>query len=158
MLSVRIISVGRLKDNWLREGMVEYTKRLGGYCRFEVEEIEEYRLPDTPSPAQIAKGLEAEGRGILHRLGRASLVALCVEGQHFSSPQLATVLKTRQQQDSSLAFAIGSSFGLCQEVKDTAFLKLSLSTMTFPHQLARLMLAEQLYRAFSILHGGKYHK
>lgn len=158
MLSVRILAVGRLKEPWLRDGMTEYAKRLGAYCRFHVEEIEEYRLPDTPSSAQIEKGLEVEGREILRRVGRSSLVALCIEGRALASPQFATILQDRQQQDSSLALAIGSSFGLWQGVKDAAVLKLSLSPMTFPHQLARLMLAEQLYRGFSIIHGRKYHK
>ena len=158
MLSVQIIAVGRLKESWLRDAMAEYAKRLGGHCRFSVTEVEEYRLPENPSPAQIRKGLEEEGREILRRAGKAPIAALCIEGRELSSPQMAELLAERQQRDSALAFAIGGSFGLSEEVKSAAFLRLSMSRMTFPHQLARVMLAEQLYRAFSILAGSRYHK
>ena len=158
MLTVQVIAVGKLKESWLRDAMAEYAKRLGGHCRFLVTEVEEYRLPEAPSPAQIRKGLEEEGREILRRAGKAAVVALCIEGQELSSPQLAEFLAGRQQRDSSLAFVIGGSFGLSEEVKKAALLRMSMSRMTFPHQLARVMLAEQLYRAFSILKGSRYHK
>ena len=158
MLSVQIIAVGRLKESWLRDAMAEYAKRLGGFCRFTVTEVEEYRLPEDPSPAQIRKGLEEEGREILRRVGKTPMAALCIEGKQIPSRGLASLLEERQQLDSSLAFVIGGSFGLSEEVKAAAFLRLSMSEMTFPHQLARVMLAEQLYRAFSILRGSRYHK
>lgn len=158
MFNVTIIAIGKLKEPWLREGLAEYQKRLSAYCAFQVLELPEYRLPDEPSPAQIAKGLEEEGRTILEKAGKTPLVALCVEGKELSSPQFARFLADRQQENGALCFVIGGSFGLSDEVKKRAVLRLSVSPMTFPHQLFRVILAEQLYRGFSILAGGKYHK
>jgi len=158
MFSVTILAVGRLKEPWLREGFAEYQKRLAAYCDFKVIEIPEYRLPDEPSPAQIQKGLAAEGKAILDKAGKTPLAALCVEGKELSSPGFARFLAERQQAAGSLCLAVGGSFGLSDEVKRQAVARLSVSPMTFPHQLFRVMLAEQLYRAFSILNGGKYHK
>ncbi len=158
MFNVAILAVGRLKESWLREGLAEYQKRLSAYCAFQVAEIPEYRLPDDPSPAQIEKGLEEEGRVILERVGKVPFAALCIEGKALSSQGLAEFLARRQQEGSSFAFVIGGSFGLSREVKERAVLRLSISPMTFPHQLFRVMLVEQLYRGFSILSGGKYHK
>ena len=158
MLHLEMVAVGRLKEPWLRQGMEEYQKRLSAYCRFQVEEVEEYRLPENPSPAQIQRGLEEEGRAILAKLGKTPFAALCIEGKEMSSPALAEWLEGRRQLGSSLAFVVGGSFGLSREVKERAALRLSASPMTFPHQLFRVMLAEQLYRALSISAGAKYHK
>lgn len=158
MFTVTLIAVGRLKEPWLREGFAEYQKRLSAYCDFSVAELPEYRLPEDPSPAQIQKGLGEEGKAILERAGRTPLVALCIEGKELSSRGLADLLRERQQTGSALCFAIGGSNGLSDEVKKRAVFRLSVSPMTFPHQLFRVMLAEQLYRGFSILAGGKYHK
>lgn len=158
MFRVSIIAVGKLKEPWLREGLAEYQKRLAGYCDFSVIEVPEYRLPDDPSPAQIDRGLAEEGRAILDKAGKLPFVALCVEGKAMSSPGLAKLLKERQQTAGGFAFVIGGSFGLDRLVKERAVMRISLSAMTFPHQLFRVMLAEQLYRGFSILGGGKYHK
>ena len=158
MFHVAILAVGRLKESWLREGLAEYQKRLSAYCSFQVAEIPEYRLPDDPSPAQIEKGLLEEGKAILERAGKAPLVALCIEGKELSSQGLADLLRERQQTGGALCFVIGGSHGLSQEVKKRAVFRLSVSPMTFPHQLFRVMLAEQLYRGFSILAGSKYHK
>ena len=158
MLTVNLIAVGKLKEDWLRRGLGEYQKRLEGYCRFRVTEIEEYRLPESPSAAQIAKGLEEEGRRILQKTGKGPLIALCVEGKELSSPQLARYLEQVQQTASEVDLVIGGSFGLWEGVKERAALRLSVSPMTFPHQLFRVMLAEQLYRAFSIIAGGLYQK
>ena len=158
MLHLEMVAVGRLKEPWLRQGMEEYRKRLAAYCRFSLWEAEEYRLPDDPGPAQIRRGLEEEGRRILEKLGKTPYAALCIEGKELSSPALAAWLEERQQLGSSLAFVIGGSFGLSPEVKERAVLRLSVSPMTFPHQLFRVMMAEQLYRALSISAGAKYHK
>lgn len=158
MFSVTILAVGKLKEPWLREGLAEYQKRLAAYCDFAVIELPEYRLPDDPSPAQIKKGLEEEGRAILEKAGKAPLAALCIEGKELSSPGFARFLAERQQAAGAVCFAVGGSFGLAGEVKKRAVLRLSVSPMTFPHQLFRVILAEQLYRGFSILAGGKYHK
>ncbi len=158
MFTVTLIAIGKLKEPWLREGLAEYQKRLSAYCAFQVAELPEYRLPEDPSPAQIEKGLWEEGKAILDRAGKAPLVALCIEGKELSSQGLADLLRERQQTGSALCFAIGGSHGLSREVKERAVFRLSVSPMTFPHQLFRVMLAEQLYRGFSILAGGKYHK
>lgn len=158
MFSVTILAVGKLKEPWLREGFAEYQKRLSAYCDLSVIEIPEHRLPDAPSPAQIQKGLAEEGRAILEKAGNRPLTALCIEGKALSSPDFARFLGERQQAGGSLAFVIGGSFGLSDEVKKRAVARLSVSPMTFPHQLFWVMLAEQLYRGFSILSGGKYHK
>lgn len=158
MFSVTILAVGKLKEPWLREGLAEYQKRLSAYCDFSVIEIPEYRLPDQPSPAQIKRGLEEEGKAMLEKAGKTPLAALCIEGKPLSSPDFARFLGERQQAAGELCFAIGGSFGLSDEVKQRAAARLSVSPMTFPHQLFRVMLAEQLYRGFSILSGGKYHK
>lgn len=158
MFNVAILAVGKLKEPWLREGFAEYQKRLSAYCSFQVAELPEYRLPEDPSPAQIEKGLLEEGKAILERAGKAPLVALCIEGKELSSQGLADLLRERQQTGGALCFVIGGSHGLSQEVKKRAVFRLSVSPMTFPHQLFRVMLAEQLYRGFSILAGSKYHK
>lgn len=158
MFRVSVIAVGKLKDPWLREGFAEYQKRLAAYCQLSVIEVPEYRLPDDPSPAQIERGLAEEGRAILDRAGKTPFAALCIEGKALSSPALARFLEERQQAAGGIGFVIGGSYGLAPAVKEQAVARLSLSPMTFPHQLFRVLLAEQLYRGFSILGGGKYHK
>ena len=158
MFRVTVIAVGRLKEPWLRDGFAEYQKRLSAYCDLSVVEVPEHRLPDDPSPAQIQKGLAQEGRAILEKVGKTPFAALCIEGKELSSAAFARFLEERQQAAGSLAFVIGGSFGLSPEVKEQAAARLSLSPMTFPHQLFRVVLAEQIYRGFSILGGGKYHK
>lgn len=158
MFRVTVVAVGRLKEPWLRDGLAEYRKRLSAYCDFSVVEVPEYRLPDEPSAAQIQRGLAEEGRAILERVGKTPFAALCIEGKELSSAAFARFLEERKNAAGSLAFVVGGSFGLSPAVKEQAVIRLSLSQMTFPHQLFRVLLAEQLYRGFSILSGGKYHK
>ena len=159
MLTVRILCVGKCKEKYWREACAEYGKRLSAFCRFEVLEVDEERLPERPSKAQIESGLEQEGKRLLQKAGSTPIVALCIEGKELSSPQLAQyVERAAVNGASSLAFVIGGSWGLWEEVKRKASLRLSMSPMTFPHQLARVMLCEQIYRAFQIAHSGKYHK
>ena len=159
MLTVRILCVGKCKEKYWREACAEYGKRLSAFCRFEVLEVDEERLPERPSKAQIESGLEQEGKRLLQKAGSTPIVALCIEGKELSSPQLAQyVERAAVNGASSLAFVIGGSWGLWEEVKRKAVLRLSMSPMTFPHQLARVMLCEQIYRAFQIAHSGKYHK
>jgi 23S rRNA (pseudouridine1915-N3)-methyltransferase len=160
MLNVTVLCVGKLKETYLREACAEYSKRLGGFCRFAVTEIEEERLPDTPSAAQIDAALQAEGRRLLSKVpSGAAIVALCIEGKLLSSPELSEYLdRLAVGGVSHVAVVIGGSFGLSEEVKTAARLRLSMSPMTFPHQLARVMVLEQIYRAMQISAGGKYHK
>lgn len=159
MRNIRIIAVGRLKEKYLADGCAEYQKRLSAFGKVQVSELEEARLPDKPSSGQIAAALAAEGERILEKAKGSALIALCVEGEPLSSEQLASKLDELEVKGAgAVSFAIGSSFGLSQRVKEAAVLQLSFSRMTFPHQLMRLMLAEQLYRACSISAGMKYHK
>ncbi len=160
MLGVTLLAVGRLKESYLREACAEYAKRLGAFCKLQIVEVEEHRLPQNPSDAQIEAGLAAEGTALLQKIPGGSFVAvLCIEGNTLSSPQLARRIEALAQGGSShLTFIIGGSHGLWQGIKSRADLRLSMSPMTFPHQLARVMLLEQIYRAMSISGGTKYHK
>ena len=159
-MNLTLICVGRLKENYLRDACSEYQKRLSGFCRFNIEELEAERLPDDPSDAEIAAALEKEGERILRKIPRgAYTAALCIEGKELSSEELAQLMESVPVLGSgAAAFIIGSSYGLSDRVKSAAQLKLSMSRMTFPHQLARVMLMEQIYRAYSILNNRKYHK
>lgn len=159
MLAVQIICVGKLKEIYWREACSEYAKRLQAFCRFSITELPESRLPENPSKAQIDAALKAEGTKILAAAGTSALFALCIEGKQLSSEKLAEKINTLSVNGvSAISFLIGSSFGLSEEVKQAADFQLSMSAMTFPHQLARIMLCEQAYRAFQIINNGKYHK
>lgn len=160
MVSINIACVGGLKEKYWRDACTEYEKRLRAFCRFSITEVCEERMPQNPSQAQIEACVTAEGKRLLSKAARGSyLAALCIEGKELSSPQLAeTISRTALGGTSSITFLIGGSWGLSGEVKRQADLKLSMSPMTFPHQLARVMLCEQVYRAFQISGGGKYHK
>lgn len=159
-MNVTLICMGRLKEDYLRAACAEYSKRLQAFCRFNVEELEAERLPDDPSQAEITAALEKEGDRIIGRIPRgAYTVALCIEGKQQSSEELAQLLVNIPVQGNGTAvFIIGSSYGLSDKVKGAAQLKLSMSKMTFPHQLARVMLMEQVYRAYSIINNRHYHK
>ena len=160
MLNITIACVGKLKESYLRDACAEYAKRLSAFCRLQIAEVEEERLPDKPSDAQIAAALAAEGKRLLARVpAGAALIALCIEGKEMSSPELARRLEQLAVSGTShVVLMIGGSWGLSDEVKSSAALRLSMSPMTGPHQLARVMLLEQLYRAMQISAGGKYHK
>ena len=160
MHKVQLICVGKLKENFYIQAAAEYAKRLGPYCSLQINELPEERLPRDPTPAQIEAALAREGQSILAKLPpRSSLVALCVEGRLHSSEELARLLDTwANRGETQLAFVIGGSFGLHPSVKERAWVRLSMSPMTFPHHLARVMLLEQLYRAFKIDEGSGYHK
>ena len=160
MRAVTVLCVGKLKEKYWRDAVAEYEKRLSAFCRLSVVEVEEERLPESPSPAQIAQTLQAEGKRLLARVPQgSSIYALCIEGKELSSPALAEALdRLAVDGCSHTVFIIGGSWGLSDEVKAAARVKLSMSPMTFPHQLARVMLLEQIYRAAQISSGGKYHK
>ncbi len=160
MLSVTVIVPGKLKEKYLRDAQAEYTKRLTAFCKFNIIEVSVEALPSEPSPSQVTAALEKEGKRILEAIPKGSFVyALCIEGRQRASEVFSEELdRLAVSGNSHVTFLIGSSFGLSEEVKRFADAKLSLSEMTFPHQLARVMLLEQLYRAFHISSGGKYHK
>lgn len=156
MLEVRLICVGKLKEAYWREAVAEYEKRLRPLCRWELVELPEARLPQDPSAAQIAAALDREGEAILAKAA-GTVYPLCIEGKPVSSEGLAERLSAAMQSPGAATFVIGSSFGLSPRVKGAGE-RVSMSSMTFPHQLARVMLCEQIYRAFQIINGTKYHK
>ena len=160
MVRVQVLCVGKLKEKHFAAACDEYVKRLKGFCQLTVTELPEQRLPDDPAPAQIEAALAKEAEAILAKLPKGGkVVALCVEGELLSSPQLAQRLRGWMVDGvSQLTFLIGGSFGLHPSVKAAAHLSLSMSPMTFPHHLARVMVLEQLYRAFQISAGTRYHK
>lgn len=160
MFDITLICMGKLKEKFYISAAAEYEKRLAGYCRFRLLELPEVRLPDDPSPAQIAAGLEKEGELIREKLPKNTwFCILTPEGKLLSSEQLADKLKdVKLSGKSSACFLIGSSFGISPSIKAMADFKLSMSPMTFPHHLARVMVLEQLYRAEAIQAGSKYHK
>ena len=160
MQKVTILCTGKLKEKFYLDAVAEYVKRLGAFCKLTVTELPEDRLPDNPSQAQIDAALEKEAAAILAKIPKGSkIVALCVEGKLLSSPDLAQELaKWTVDGASHFTFLIGGSFGLHPSIKAEARLRLSMSPMTFPHHLARVMVLEQIYRAYQINAGTKYHK
>ena len=160
MLAVRLICVGKLGEKFWADAVREYEKRLGAYCKLEIIELPEQRLPQTPSQGKIEQALDKEAALIEAKLPQgAAVIALCVEGRPMSSEQLADYLaKLTVSGTSRLCLVIGGSCGLSERIKQRAALRLSMSPMTFPHHLARVMVLEQLYRALNIAAGGKYHK
>ena len=160
MLSVHLICVGKLKEKFYIEACGEYVKRLSAYCKLQITELPEERLPQAPSRAQIDAALEREAAANRAKLPpSASLVALCVEGKLRSSEELARLMDDWSQNSAKhLVFLIGGSYGLHPSIKAEAWVKLSMSPMTFPHHLARVMLLEQIYRGFKISEGSSYHK
>ncbi len=159
MIKITIIALGRLKEKYLLEACNEYKKRLTRYCDLDIIELEPARLPDKPSKAEVESALQKEAELILKKIPQNSDVyTLCVEGKQLSSEKFAENIADSQNIGKSVTFIIGSSYGLCESVKAMSKVKLSFSQMTFPHQLFRTMLLEQIYRAFKINEGGTYHK
>ncbi len=161
MLKINIICIGKIKEKYFTDAVGEYAKRLTAFCKFSVVELNEERIrSNTPNDSQIAEVIEAEGKRILQKIGASDYVAaMCIEGKLLSSEELSETLdKAALSGKSTVDFIIGGSYGLSDEVKRRADLRLSMSKMTFPHQLARVILSEQIYRAFEISTNGKYHK
>lgn len=159
MQTIQILALGKCKEGYLREACREYEKRLSRYCRLQITELEPTALSQNPSEKEIAAALEKEGEELLKR-AKGYCIAMCIEGKQLTSPGLAEKLEQAAQGGDSgaVTFLIGSSYGLAPAVKQRAQLRLSMSAMTFPHQLARVMLLEQIYRGYQILAGTKYHK
>lgn len=160
MFDITLIAMGKLKESFYINAAAEYEKRLKGYCRFSIIELPEVRLSDTPSATEIAAGLEKEADLILAKIPRGSwFCVLTPEGKMLSSEALAEkICSVKLSGKSSACFLIGSSFGISPRIKQMADFKLSMSPMTFPHHLARVMVLEQIYRVESIQNGSKYHK
>ena len=158
-MNINIIALGKIKESWYREACGEYQKRLTAYAKVTVKEPPPEDLPSSPSPMQIEKALEKEAALIREQAKSGCKIALCIEGKQLSSEQLAQKLEALGTGGvSTVNFIVGSSFGLAESLKRECDIKLSMSPMTFPHSLARVMLFEQVYRAFAILNNSKYHK
>ena len=160
MFEITLITVGKMKEKFYISAAEEYEKRMKGYCLFRILELPEYKLPENPSPAQITAGLNKEAEQIMQKIPKGAwFCILTPEGKLLSSEALADKMaQIKSAGKSSACFLIGSSFGIADSVKNAADFKLSMSPMTFPHHLARVMVLEQLYRAEAIQAGSKYHK
>ncbi len=160
MLAIRVLCVGKLKERFYADAAAEYEKRLSAFCRLELIELPEERLGERPSQAEIDAALQRESEQIKKKLLKdAALIALCVEGKQLSSEEVSGLLiRAEGSGRPRINFVIGSSFGLAPDIKAQADLRLSMSKMTFPHHLARVMLLEQIYRGFQIRDGSRYHK
>ena len=160
MMNVTLIALGRMKESYMREFCAEYEKRLKPMCRLNIIELSPCALPDNPSQKQIDAALEAEAVKITEKIpSGAYVLSLCIEGKQKSSEEFAEMFgNVALNGKSSVVFIIGSSYGLSEKIKISSDERFSMSRMTFPHQMARVMLLEQIYRAFSINSGSKYHK
>lgn len=161
MIRINIICIGKIKEKYFTDAIAEYSKRLTAFCKFAITELNEEKIrSNTPNQSQIQEVLNSEGKRILQKIGTGDyVVAMCIEGKLMSSEELSKVIDNISLSGkSTVDFIIGGSYGLSNEVKSRANLKLSMSKMTFPHQMARMILSEQVYRAFEISSNGKYHK
>ena len=159
MIKCKIIALGSLKEKFFKEACGEYQKRLSRFCNLEICEIEPVRLPENPSAGEIENALKKEADQIIKKIPQnAKVIALCVEGKEMPSEKFAAQINEISAIGQGICFIIGSSYGLSKDVKKMADLRLSLSQMTFPHKLFRVMLLEQLYRGFMINQGSQYHK
>ena len=160
MMNVQLIVLGKLKEKYMKEFSSEYEIRLSAYCKLTVTELEPVKLSDNPSQSEIDNALNKETQMITAKIPKNSYVfSMCIEGKQMSSEELSQKLDDiALSGKSSVVFIIGSSFGLSDEIKRMSDFKFSMSKMTFPHKLARIMLTEQIYRGFSISNNGKYHK
>ncbi|MBQ3285297.1 MAG: 23S rRNA (pseudouridine(1915)-N(3))-methyltransferase RlmH [Ruminococcus sp.] len=159
MLTINIICVGKLKESYLRGAVEEYSKRMKPLCKLNIIELGEERVGDNPSDAEIQHTITAESDRIMQKIGKGDyVIAMCVEGKNISSEELSSRLESISMTHSTVDLIIGGSWGLSDSLKARADFKLSMGKMTFPHQLCRVMLLEQLYRAFQISKGTKYHK
>ena len=160
MINITLITVGKIKEKYFTDAIAEYSKRLGRYCKLNIIELKDEPTPDNPSENERQQVLKKEGARILEKIPKSCyVVPLCIEGKQKTSEELSEFIqKTATDGYNEIVFIIGGSMGICDEVKAKADFKLSFSKMTFPHQLMRVVLLEQIYRAFNIADGGKYHK
>lgn len=160
VINITVIALGKLKEKYMREFSDEYKKRLSAYCKLNIIELTPKSLCENPSENEIHNALCAEAQMIKQKIPDGAYVfAMCIEGRQLPSVKFSKkIADLALNGKSNIVFIIGSSFGLSDEIKGLSDERFSMSEMTFPHQMARIMLLEQLYRAFQIMHGGKYHK
>ena len=159
-MKIKVVTVGKLKEKYLKDGIAEYSKRISRFAKLEMIELADEKTPDKASESENQKILEIEGQRILSKVGdRDFIIALAIEGKTFSSEEFSKQLEEASIKGfSTLTFIIGGSLGLAQDVKNRANLSVSFGLLTLPHQLMRLVLVEQIYRAFTIQQGSPYHK
>ena len=157
MIKINIVAVGKVKEKYFQEGVNEYLKRLNRFCRVNVIEIKERNIVENPNPSEILEILKREGEDIKKEL-KGHVVVMAIEGKKHSSISFANFINKIKDEVGEITFIIGGSYGIDSSVKEKASDKISVSDMTFPHTLYRVMLVEQIYRAFTILEDGKYHK
>ena len=159
-MKIKVVTVGKLKEKYLKDGIAEYSKRISRFAKLEMIELADEKTPDRASESENQKILEIEGQRILSKVGdRDFVIVLAIEGKTFSSEEFSQqVEETSIKGFSTLTFIIGGSLGLAQYVKKRANLSVSFGRLTLPHQLMRLVLVEQIYRAFTIQQGSPYHK
>ena len=160
MLNITIIAIGKLKEQYLRDASAEYQKRLSASCKLNIIELNPEKLSDNPSAKEIENALNNEAKKIIEKIPKgAKVYSMCIEGKQRTSEELSREIDNLALEGASnIVFIIGGSFGLSDEVKKLSAYRLSMSKMTFPHQIARIMLIEQIYRAMQISIGTKYHK
>ena len=159
-MKIKVVTVGKLKEKYLKDGIAEYSKRISRFAKLEMIELADEKTPDRASELENQKILEIEGQRILSKVGdRDFVIALAIEGKTFSSEEFSKQLEEASIKGfSTLTFIIGGSLGLAQDVKKRSNLSVSFGRLTLPHQLMRLVLVEQIYRAFTIQQGSPYHK
>ncbi|MBC8590904.1 23S rRNA (pseudouridine(1915)-N(3))-methyltransferase RlmH [Wansuia hejianensis] len=159
-MNINIIVVGKIKEKYMREGIQEFQKRLSRYCNLKIIEIDDEKAPENLSNKDMERVKEKEGKKILSKIPQNTfIISLEIEGKQFSSEELSKRVENLMVSGvNDMTFIIGGSLGLSEEVKTRSNLKLSFSKMTFPHQLMRLILLEQVYRSFRIMKGEPYHK
>ena len=159
-MKIKIVTVGKLKEKYLKDGIAEYSKRISRFATVEMVELADEKTPDRASDSENEKILDLEGNRILSKIGdREFVVVLAIEGKTLSSEEFSKQLEQASINGfSTLTFVIGGSLGLSNEVKQRANLSVSFGRLTLPHQLMRLVLTEQIYRAFTIQQGSPYHK
>ncbi len=159
MIQITLITVGTLKETYLKDAISEYKKRLSQYAKVDEVNIKEEPIYNEDSSTEILRALETEGDKIISAMPKDSYkIALCIEGKQFDSPSLAKLIEDASDTSGKISLVIGSSHGLCEKAKASCQTRLSISKMTFPHQLMRVILMEALYRSFTIIAGKKYHK
>ena len=159
-MKIKVVTVGKLKEKYLKDGIAEYSKRISRFTKLEMIELADEKTPDKASESENQKILEIEGQRILSKVGdRDFVIVLAIEGKTLSSEEFSKQLEEASIKGfSTLTFIIGGSLGLAQDVKNRANLSVSFGRLTLPHQLMRLVLVEQIYRAFTIQQGSPYHK
>lgn len=157
MIKIKVVCVGKIKEKYFADAVKEYEKRLSRYCQFQIKELKEENFNDNPTESDVKTIIKKEGESILKEI-KGKVILLDIKGKEYSSVEFSTLVKDFVDKGEEVTFIIGGSYGVSQEVKDKASAKISFSKMTFPHTLFRVMLVEQIYRAYTIINGAKYHK